>query len=146
MDKYYRKVPPAQLEQFMRFRREHPLRNLLIDGVSFEYLTSGHSSGQPLLLMPGALSTAESAWRTVTLLEQGKYYLVVPNYPPEVDSMSGLADGVAEILAQEGIQATYVVGALVRWDAGSGFPPSPSRRGDQAGALSHLPPGQQSLP
>jgi len=94
----------------MRFRREHPPRNLLIDGISWEYLSAGDPSGQPLLLLPGALSTAESAWRTITLLEQQKYRLIIPSYPPEVDSMSGLADGVAKVLAQESIQTTYVVG------------------------------------
>jgi pimeloyl-ACP methyl ester carboxylesterase len=94
----------------MRFRREHPPRNLLIDGVSWEYLTAGDLSGQPLLFLPGALSIAESAWRTITLLEKGRYRQIIPSYPPEVDSMSGLADGVAVILAQEGIRTTNVVG------------------------------------
>lgn len=81
-----------------------------MDGISWEYLTAGDPSGQPLLLLPGALSIAESAWRTITLLEQRKYRLIVPSYPPEVDSMSGLADGLAGILSQEGIRTTYVVG------------------------------------
>jgi len=94
----------------MRFRREHPLRNLLIDGVNWEYLTAGDPPGQPMLLLPGALSIAESAWRTITLLDRGKYRLIIPSYPPEVESMSGLADGVAGILAQEGIRTTYVLG------------------------------------
>ncbi len=110
MNKYYRKVPPEQVEQLMRFRREHSPKNLLIDGINWEYLTAGDPSGQPLLLLPGALSTAESAWRTITLLENGKYRLVIPSYPPEVDSMSGLADGVSEILSLEGIRTTHVVG------------------------------------
>jgi 3-oxoadipate enol-lactonase len=110
MDKYYRKVPPAQLDRFMRFRQNHPLKAHVVDGIPWEYLISGEMSGQPLLLMPGALSTAESAWRTISLLENGKYRLVCPNYPAEIDSMSGLADGIAGILQQEGIPAAYVVG------------------------------------
>jgi pimeloyl-ACP methyl ester carboxylesterase len=110
MDKYYRRVPPEYVEQLMRFRREHTPRNLLINGVSWEYLVAGDPSGKPLLLLPGALSTAESAWRTIALLEKGKYHLVIPSYPPEVDSMSGLADGVAGILRQEVNRKTYVVG------------------------------------
>jgi len=110
MDKYYRKVPPEQVEAFMRFRREHPLKSLSTDGVNWEYLTAGNPSGQPLLLLPGALSTAESAWRTITLLEQGKYRLVCANYPAEVDSMSALADGIAAILSHDGIHTTHVVG------------------------------------
>jgi len=108
--RYYRKVPPEQVEQLMHFRREHPPKTVLIDGVSWEYLSTGSSNAAPLLFLPGALSTADSAWRTISLLEQGNYRLVIPNYPPEVDSMSRLADGIAEILRQEGIDATYVVG------------------------------------
>jgi pimeloyl-ACP methyl ester carboxylesterase len=110
MNKYYHNVPPVQVDQFMRFRQVHPPRNVFINGVTWEYLIVGNSSGQPLLLLPGALSLAESAWRTIISLDQGKYHLIVPSYPPEVDSMTGLADGVAELLAQEGIQTTYVVG------------------------------------
>ncbi len=110
MNKYYLRVPPDHVEQLLRFRREHSPKYVLINGVSWEYLTAGDPSGQPLLLLPGALSIAESAWRTITLLEKGKYRLIIPNYPPEVDSMIGLADGVAGILAQEGIRTTYVVG------------------------------------
>lgn len=99
MNKYYRKVPPDQVEQFMLFRREHSPQHFEDNGVTWEYLTSGNPSGLPLLLLPGALSTAESAWRTLKLLDQGKYRLICPSYPPQVDSMVGLADGVAAILA-----------------------------------------------
>ena len=70
MNKYYRKVPPEQLDPFMRYRQSHPLRSATANGISWEYLTSGHPASQPLLLLPGALSTAESAWHTITLLEQ----------------------------------------------------------------------------
>jgi pimeloyl-ACP methyl ester carboxylesterase len=110
MDKYYRKVPPAQLEPFMRFRREHPPAHFELNGITWEYLTSGNPTGQPLLLFTGALSTAESVWRTLTLLDQEKYRLICPSYPPEMDTMSGLADGTAALLAHLEIQSTYVVG------------------------------------
>jgi pimeloyl-ACP methyl ester carboxylesterase len=110
MDKYYRKVPPAQLEPFMRFRREHPPAQFELNGITWEYLTSGNPTGQPLLLFTGALSTAESVWRTLTLLDQEKYRLICPSYPPEMDTMSGLADGTSALLANLEIQSTYVVG------------------------------------
>jgi pimeloyl-ACP methyl ester carboxylesterase len=110
MNKYYHKVPPAQVEQFMRFRQDHPLKTLMVNGVTWEYIISGDRIDQPLLLLPGALSTAESAWRTITLLERGKFHLVCPNYPVEIDNMSGLADGILAVLDQEGIQTTYVLG------------------------------------
>lgn len=107
---YYRKVPKQQVDQFMRFRREHPLKTVTIDSVTWEYLLAGSPSASPLLFLPGALSTAESAWRTISLLEQSHYYLLVPGYPPEVSSMEGLADGIAQILKQEGIQEAHIVG------------------------------------
>lgn len=110
MNKYYRNIPSEQVEQLMSFRRDHPPKTLVINGSSWEYLTAGDPSGQPLLVLPGALSTAESAWRTISLLEKGNYHLICPSYPAEVGSMSGLADGITEILKQEGIRITYVVG------------------------------------
>ncbi len=110
MNKYYRKVPSAQADQFIRFRQEHPLKSAVVDGLSWEYLEAGTPSGAPLVFLPGALSLAESAWRTISQLEQGNYRLLVPNYPPQVDSMVSLADGVAEILRQEGITSASIVG------------------------------------
>jgi pimeloyl-ACP methyl ester carboxylesterase len=110
MDKYYRKVPPDTLEQFTRFRQEHPLKRSEINSRSWEYILSGDPSGKPLLLLPGGLSTAESAWRLINLLDPHKYHVVCPSYPPQIGSMTALADEIAEILTQEGIQSTNVVG------------------------------------
>jgi pimeloyl-ACP methyl ester carboxylesterase len=110
MDKYYRKVPADLAEQFKQFRLEHPLKHTELNGLSWEYIQSGDPSGQPVLLLPGGLSTAESAWRLNTLLEPKKYHLICPSYPPQMDSMTQLADGIGEILKQEGIKTAYVVG------------------------------------
>ncbi len=108
--RYYGKVPAEQVEQLMRFRQEHPPKQAAIAGINWEYITAGDPSGEPLLFLPGALSTAESAWRTISLLEGHHYRMVVPSYPPAVSSMTGLADGIIEILRLESISSTYVVG------------------------------------
>ena len=110
MDKYYRKVPADLAEQFKQFRQEHPLKHTQLNGVSWEYIHSGDPYGQPILLLPGGLSTAESAWRLISLLEPQKYHLVCPSYPPQMNTMTQLADGISEILRQKGIQTMYVVG------------------------------------
>jgi pimeloyl-ACP methyl ester carboxylesterase len=107
---YYSKVPSEQVEQLEHFKREHAARSTTINGIDWEYLTAGEPTGAPLLLLPGALSTGESAWRTISLLEKKRYQLIAPSYPPEVESMSGLADSIVEILKQAGIQSTFVVG------------------------------------
>lgn len=110
MDKYYHKVPPDLVEKFTRFRESHPLKRFDLNGTNWEYIVGGDPSGQPLLLLPGGLSTAESAWRLITLLEPKKYHLVCPSYPSVIGTMTGLVEGIVQILGQEGIQSAYVVG------------------------------------
>jgi pimeloyl-ACP methyl ester carboxylesterase len=110
MDRYYHKVPAPQLEQFTRFRQEHPLKKMVINEVEWEYLMGGDVSGEPLLILPGALSTAESAWRDIIALENRPYRLFIPSYPTKLDSMNALADGIAQIFSRHGIYSTYVLG------------------------------------
>ncbi len=110
MDKYYVKVPTEMREKFMRFRQEHPLTRHEIDGIPWEYIHAGDRSGQPLLLLPGGLSTAESAWRMITQLDPRKYHLICPSYPPKLGSMTVISDGIAKVLEMEGIQSTTLVG------------------------------------
>jgi pimeloyl-ACP methyl ester carboxylesterase len=110
MDKYYRKVPPEVREKFMRFRQEHPVTLHEIDGIHWEYIRAGNPVGQPILLLPGGLGMAESGWRMITGLDHQKYSIVCPSYPAQIDSMTGLADGIAKILNQEGVQTTYLIG------------------------------------
>ena len=94
----------------MRFRQEHPLTQREIDGIPWEYIQSGDPAGQPLLLLPGGLSTAESAWRMIIRTRPPEISIVCPSYPAQIDSMTALADGIAKILTLEGIQTTYLVG------------------------------------
>lgn len=98
------------VQTFMRFRQEHPLKQRQLAGVTWEYMLSGNPANHALLLLPGGLGTAESAWRMITRLDPARYYLLCPSYPPQIGSMTGLADGIAELLLQEGIHSTYLVG------------------------------------
>ncbi len=107
---YYHDVPSDQVEALNRFRQAHPLKKIEIGGVNWEVLTCGDSSAPAMMFLPGALSTAESAWRTISLLEERQYRLIVPSYPPEVGHMISLADGLLGILQQEGIQSTFLMG------------------------------------
>lgn len=110
MNKYYRKVPAEKLEQLIRFRQEHPPRQMEIDGISWEYVSSGDPSAENVLLFPGGLNTAESAWRMISVLEKEKFHLICPSYPAQVETMDALANGAARILSQEGITRSAVVG------------------------------------
>jgi pimeloyl-ACP methyl ester carboxylesterase len=111
MDKYYSKVPAEVRDKFMRFRQEHPLTKGEIDGIGWEYIHTGDPAGKPLLLLPGGLGTAESAWRMILELDHHKYNIICPSYPAQIASMTALADGIARILQLEDIQTTYLVGS-----------------------------------
>lgn len=51
----YKDVPAAQREVLVRFRAEHPLKEAVIGGQTWEYIDAGRGS-RPLLLLPGDLS------------------------------------------------------------------------------------------
>jgi pimeloyl-ACP methyl ester carboxylesterase len=107
--RYYRKVPQDMQAMFYKFRHDHPLKKTQVEGTPWEYILSGSRASQPLMLLPGGLGSAESAWRTITRLDERKYYLLCPSYPTQISTMSGLAHGIADILRQEGIQSTYLM-------------------------------------
>ena len=110
MDKYYRRVPAEKLEQLKRFRQDHQLKQVEVNGITWEYLSAGVPAWQALLVLPGALGTAASAWRLISLLEQERFHLVCPSYPARLDTMSALADGVVGLMRIKGIATTFVVG------------------------------------
>jgi len=110
MDKYYRRVPAEKLEQLKRFRQDHQLKQVEVNGITWEYLSAGDPAWQAMLVLPGALGTAASAWRLISLLEQERFHLVCPSYPARLDTMSALADGVVGLMRIKGIATTFVVG------------------------------------
>ena len=78
-----------------------------------------------MLILGGAMSTGEAAFRTITLLE-GRYRIISPTYPV-VTRLSTCLDGLAKILDAEGLSQAHVYGhslgsgvahALVRRHAG----------------------------
>ena len=104
---FYAGVPAEQVERLRRFRAAHPLRRAVVDGVEWEYVVSG-SGEPPVLLLPGALGTAESAWFSIEAFE-ARHRVLAPTYPP-VPTMAALADGLAGLLDHEGIGRAAVVG------------------------------------
>jgi pimeloyl-ACP methyl ester carboxylesterase len=86
------------MEQLRKFRAAHPCRYLTIGGIRWEYIASG-GGAKTLLLLPGGMRIAESAFGYIELFE-GKYRVLTPTYPPLAD-MAGLTDGIAAVLDAE---------------------------------------------
>ena len=95
------------MEQLQQFRRAHPLQRLATGGAEWQYIACGQGE-QALLLLPGAMGTAESSFDRMANTED-RFRVVSPSYPP-LGTMAALSDGLAAVLDAEGIERTHVLG------------------------------------
>jgi len=105
-DRFYREAPQEQKE-LRRFRATHPLRHLMVDDVTWQYISCGQGQ-QAILLLPGGTGFGEGFFRYIMAME-AEYRLVSPIYPP-VEAMAQLADGLVSILEVESIRQANVLG------------------------------------
>jgi pimeloyl-ACP methyl ester carboxylesterase len=106
-EEIYRKVPPAQVDRLKQFRLSHPYKQLSFRDANWEYISCGQSD-ETILVLPGALSTGESAFPLITALEADNH-IIAPSYPLSL-TMEGLCDGIAHILAAENVDSAHVFG------------------------------------
>lgn len=90
-----------------RFRQTHPYRQAIIQGITWEYIISGQGR-DTVLLLGGGLSVGETAFQTITRLED-QYRVISPSYPAVGDQVTA-ADGLVGILDIENITQTHVYG------------------------------------
>ena len=90
------------------FRASHPMRRAEAAGHSWTYIASG-SGAEAVLILPGLHGLADAAFRYITALEP-YYRVITPNYPAEVMTLAGMADGLAALLDLEGIEQAHVYG------------------------------------
>jgi len=102
----YADVPDNQRETFLNFRKTHPLKTTVINGVDWSYMDSG-TGEQVILLLVGGLRKADAAWKSIPLLE-AEFRVITPSYP-SVSTMAELADGLAGILEAENIDTSFVL-------------------------------------
>jgi pimeloyl-ACP methyl ester carboxylesterase len=89
------------------FHAGAPLRRLQYGGVEWQYRAAGDGT-QGLLLLPGAVGDGD-AYFTLGPLLAPTHKLIAIAYP-QVDTLSGLLDGLRCILDREGILTTDIVG------------------------------------
>jgi pimeloyl-ACP methyl ester carboxylesterase len=103
----YAGVLPSELEKFQAFCHTCPYKQVTVGGVKWPYLVN-KDDGETLLLLSGALAIPDISWLTIAHFAK-KYHVIAPAYPA-VKTMAALVDGIAEILHQEGIEWTHVLG------------------------------------
>jgi pimeloyl-ACP methyl ester carboxylesterase len=94
--------------QYRAFCAAHPPRYRTIDGVVWEYLACGQGN-EVMVLLPGGFGAATTAFQYALAL--GENYRVFSfSYPAALATAAALADGVAAVLAAEGVRRAHVLG------------------------------------
>jgi pimeloyl-ACP methyl ester carboxylesterase len=95
-------------EQYERFRRGHACTYLDRGPVRWEYIVSGQGE-QTLLILPGALGTAETSFEYILAFEPA-YRVVSVSYPSAITSVAPLVRGLLDILDAESVARAHVIG------------------------------------
>ena len=107
MHDYYEGVPQERVARLRAFRSTHPCQEIDVAGVRWEYISCG-SGPETLLLLPGGMRAAESAFPYVEMFEDA-YRVIVPTYPP-LRTMDGITDGLVALLDAGHVPGAYVLG------------------------------------
>jgi pimeloyl-ACP methyl ester carboxylesterase len=105
-DDLYAAVPEEQRERLQKFRDNHPLQRVTIEGFDWEYIDSGQGE-ETVLLLVGGLRVADAAFRSIPMLED-RYRVITPSFPP-IRSMAQIADGLAGVLAATQVERAHVL-------------------------------------
>jgi pimeloyl-ACP methyl ester carboxylesterase len=95
----------AQLEQF---RAAYRTQRRTIGGHDWEYIRAG-AGREALLILPGGLAVAETAFRYIRRFEP-RYHVLAPTYPETIATMAQLVDGLLQLLQAEQIARIHVIG------------------------------------
>jgi pimeloyl-ACP methyl ester carboxylesterase len=97
--------PPAA--SLTAFRRAHPPERLLVDGVTWEYICTGHGE-QALLFLHGMAGAYDIWWQQIEALKD-RFRVISLTYPA-VDSLDGLRAGIQAVLDLVGVDRFAVLG------------------------------------
>ncbi len=107
-DELFSKVKADKAASLKTFRQNHPLRQIDVDGASWEYVAFGQGD-ETILFLHGMTGAYDIWWQEMEAF-QDRYRVVSVTYPP-VDTLAELSAGVHAILRQEGINRVNIVGS-----------------------------------
>jgi maspardin len=88
-------------------RRRHEVRALSVDGIEWQYIEIP-GSGRPIVLLPGALGTAEFFIKQIQALE-GALHLIAVTYPA-LSRIDDLVTSLAAFLNDKGLRVVHLLG------------------------------------
>ncbi|MBL7161969.1 MAG: alpha/beta hydrolase [Anaerolineales bacterium] len=102
------KVDPDAAASLLTFRQEHPLQQIDVDGVTWEYISFGEGD-ETILFLHGMTGAADIWWQQMVALSD-RYRVISTTYPP-LDNLEAMSQGVLAILEKEGVPTVSVVGS-----------------------------------
>ena len=102
------KVDPNSAASLLAFRQEHPLQQINVAGVVWEYISFGQ--GDETIIFLHGMTGAADIWFQQMLALKDDYRVISLTYPP-VDSLDAMSQGVLAILKQEGVSKINLVGS-----------------------------------
>ncbi len=90
-DEIYWNVPITQKERFRLFREQHPVKNIQVSNVSWEYIACGKGK-KCLTLLAGGARFAD-VWFQLILALENEYLIIAPTIP-SLPKMTSLVEGI----------------------------------------------------
>ena len=103
----YSLAPADQVESLQAFRSNNPPASLEVDGLKWEYLSTG-SGPQTIVFLHGMTGSYDIWWQQIETLK-ANYRVLAVTYPAAA-SLAQMENGLLAILAQEGVDKFNVVG------------------------------------
>ncbi len=103
----YSLAPADQVESLQAFRSNNPPASLEVDGLKWEYLSTG-SGPQTIVFLHGMTGSYDIWWQQIETLK-ANYRVLAVTYPAAA-SLAKMENGLLAILAQEGVDKFNVVG------------------------------------
>jgi len=107
-DEIYSKVDRDTVASLQAFRQEHPPQELVVNGMTWEYVSLGEGV-ETILFLHGAAGAHDIWWQQMEALKD-THRVISVTYPP-VDSLGEMASGILAILEKEGIEKINLVGS-----------------------------------
>ncbi len=88
--------------------RALPLKSIVVDGQTWDYLSVGQGR-ECILFLHGMAGSYDIWWQQISTFSK-RYRIITLTYPPS-RSLQAMRDAVIKILDQEGIPETHVIGS-----------------------------------
>jgi pimeloyl-ACP methyl ester carboxylesterase len=106
--KIYANVPAETSQSLQAFRSRHPLNQLIVDGVSWDYISLGQGP-ETILLLHGMGGGYDIWWQQIDALRD-RFRIIAPTYPP-VQTLAKLKLGIMRILDNEQVDRLNLIGS-----------------------------------